>query len=68
MNTYRTRRDILTAAGADEASNIFPGYAWPGGYEIGYVTSDAAMLCASCMSVEVARLARAASGAGSPDS
>ncbi len=49
MNTYRTRRDILTAAGADEASNIFPGYAWPGGYEIGYVTSDAAMLCASCM-------------------
>jgi hypothetical protein len=43
------RQDILTRAGADEGSTVFPAYAWPGGYDIGYVTNDGACLCATCM-------------------
>ena len=43
------RQTMLTKAGASEGSSAFPAYAWPGGYDIAYVTSDGACLCATCM-------------------
>jgi len=38
------------------ANGTVPAYAWPGGYPIIYITSDAAVLCTECVNKEIATI------------
>jgi hypothetical protein len=43
-----SRADVLRRVGGEPGQG-WPAFAWPGGYPIGYVTDDGAVLCAGCM-------------------
>ena len=35
-----------------DSDGSFPSYAWPGGYDIAYITDDGAVFCGACMNAE----------------
>ena len=42
----------VSAAVGGTATDPYPPYAWPGGYEIGYVMADGELVCAQCVATE----------------
>jgi hypothetical protein len=48
---------IRKALGLEVSREPLPAYAWPGGYDLAYITSDNAILCADCANKELVRIA-----------
>ena len=60
----RITTTVLRAVGGATSKGEYPAYAWPGGYELGYVTDDGGLLCAACTNQEPEASEDAIEGSG----
>ena len=51
VNPGSDRANLFSKVGGGE-SNLWPSFAWPGGYDIAYVMDDGEYLCGHCMNAE----------------
>lgn len=52
VNPGSIRAIIFGQVGGTDEATEWPRFAWPGGYDIAYVTNDGGALCGACMNAE----------------